>query len=164
MGAIKIGFGDVGIFDQIKSRTIWQVSGNVEFRGKANIGHGSKLSISGNLLIGKNFNITAESSIIVKKEIAIGKNVLISWDSLIMDTDFHKIYNIERECINEPSKITIGDNVWIGCRTLILKGVEIENGTIVGAGSVVSKSIKDKNCIAVGQPCKAIKYNVTWEE
>ena len=56
---VKIGFGDVGHYDRKRSRTIWQVSGEVNFRGKASIGHGSKISVRGKLELGERFNITA---------------------------------------------------------------------------------------------------------
>lgn len=51
-GLIKIGFGHVGIFDKRKSRSIWEVSGSVIFKGRANIGHGSKISAGGTLVLG----------------------------------------------------------------------------------------------------------------
>ncbi|MGG3709701.1 hypothetical protein, partial [Heyndrickxia coagulans] len=80
---VKIGFGDVGIFDRHLSRTIWENSGHVIFDGKANIGHGSKISVSGLLEIGNDFVITAESSIICFKHVKFGDEVLISWENLI---------------------------------------------------------------------------------
>ena len=62
-GSIRIGFGDVGHYDRKRSRTIWQVSGEVNFKGKASIGHGSKISVRGKLALGDGFNITAESTV-----------------------------------------------------------------------------------------------------
>ena len=53
--------------------------------------------------------------------------------------------------------VTIGSNVWIGGGSIILPGVTIGDNTTIGAGSVVSKSIP-ANCLAVGNPCKVIKY------
>lgn len=164
-GIIKIGFGDVGIFDQQRSRTIWRVSesGFVEFKGKANIGHGSKLSVSGKLVIGKNLIITAESSVVVENCITIGDNVLVSWDSLIMDTDFHKIYDLNGDQTNIPMQIIIGNKVWIGCRTIILKGVKIADGVVIAASSTVIKSININNSIAGGNPARVIKENIKWQ-
>ncbi|MBQ2259669.1 MAG: sugar O-acetyltransferase, partial [Spirochaetales bacterium] len=52
--------------------------------------------------------------------------------------------------------IKVGNNVWIGTGTIILAGVEIGDGSIVGAGSVVTKSIPS-NVIAYGNPCKVIR-------
>lgn len=162
-GSVLIGFGDIGIFDQKKSRTIWEVSGHVIFNGKANIGHGSKISVSGNLSIGKDFRISAESAIIASKSIYIGNNVLISWDSLIMDTDFHKIYDSNGKQTNPSLPIYIGNNVWIGCRTFIPKGIKISEGTIISATSTVTKSLNTKNSIIGGNPTQILKSDVTWE-
>jgi acetyltransferase-like isoleucine patch superfamily enzyme len=161
-GHIKIGFGEVGIFDQHRSRTIWQVTGTVEFKGKASIGHGSKISVSGILVVGCGFSMTAESSIVAQKEISFGDNVLVSWDSLIMDTDFHNIFDKNGIHINYPMPIFIGANVWIGCRTLILKGSQIADGVVVAAASTVTKSIKEKNTIIAGSPAFVVKENISW--
>lgn len=54
-------------------------------------------------------------------------------------------------------KIIIEDDVWIGMNSLILSGVKIGKGAVIGAGSVVSKDIPPY-AIAVGNPCKVIKY------
>ena len=71
-GNIRIGFGDVGHYDRKRSRSIWQVSGEVDFKGKASIGHGSKISVRGKLELGDKFNITAESTIVAPKRSALG--------------------------------------------------------------------------------------------
>jgi len=91
-GMIKIGFGEVGIFDKKYSRSILELSGKIIFNGNANIGHGSKISVGKDAILnlGNNFIITAESSIVCFKKITFGDNCLISWDDLFMDTDFHK--------------------------------------------------------------------------
>lgn len=165
-GMIKIGYGEVGIFDRIFSRTILQIEGELIFLGKANIGHGSKISVgnNGKLIIGKNFKITAETAIVCHKEIIFGNGILISWDNLIMDTDFHKIYNLNsKEQINHSKKIVIEDNVWIGCRNTILKGTIIKQGSIVGANSLVGCQFNENNILIVGNPAKIKKRNICWE-
>ena len=162
-GVIKIGFGNIGIFDPYTSRTIWNVTGYVEFKGRAFIGHGSKISIDGSLILGKDFCINAESSIVSQENITIGDNVLISWDSLIMDTDFHDIYDHNGHQTNKPLPVIIGNKVWIGCRTLILKGVHIADGVVVAAASTVTKSIGVSNSIAGGSPAKILKENIEWK-
>ncbi len=161
---IKIGFGNVGIFDQHRSRTIWKVTGTVEFRGKAAIGHGSKIAVTGRLVLGKKLHITAESSIVVATEVSIGDNVIISWDSLIMDTDFHDIMGEDGELLNAPEPISIADNVWIGCRTLILKGTVIPKGSVVAAASTVTKPIAQENVIIGGSPARIIKEHISWKK
>jgi acetyltransferase-like isoleucine patch superfamily enzyme len=163
-GMIRIGFGEVGIFDLRRSRSVWQVSGEVIFKGSANIGHGSKISIGENgiLELGDNFKITAESAIAAHKHIKFGAHCLVSWDCLIMDTDFHKIIE-DGHVINSPEAVIIGEKVWIGCRNLILKGAIIADNSIIGANSTVSKDISYKSGIHAGNPIKHYKENVTWE-
>ena len=58
--------------------------------------------------------------------------------------------------IVEARPVTIGKNVWITERCIILGGVEIGDNTIIGAGSVVTRSIP-ANVLAAGNPCKAIR-------
>lgn len=94
--------------------------------------------------------------------ITIGNYVKIGADCIIMDSDAHSInfynrrnYNTDKEnTISQP--IIINDDVLIGARCIILKGVTIGARTVIGAGSVVTHSIPE-NCIAAGNPCKIIK-------
>ena len=162
-GMIEIGFGEVGIFDQHRSRTIWQVSGTVEFKGDAHIGHGSKISVAGKLVLGRNFTITAESSIVAAKEVLIGDDVLLAWDVLLMDTDFHQILDSEGRRVNPDAPVVICDRVWIGCRSLVLKGVRVADGVVVAAGSVVSKSVTLENSVIGGSQISVLRENISWK-
>lgn len=164
-GLIQIGYGNVGIFDKKMSRTIWEVYGNVIFGGNAIIGHGSKIvvGLEGSLIIGENFKMTAESAIIAYKKIQFGNDCLLSWEIQIMDTDFHKIKNESGEIINNPQPIIIGNHVWIGSRSTILKGAIIPDNTIIGVNSLVNKELPEGNCIYAGSPAKCVKEKVSWE-
>ena len=53
--------------------------------------------------------------------------------------------------------IKIGKDCWLGGGVIVLAGVEIGDGTTIGAGSVVTKNIP-KNCVAAGSPCRVIRY------
>lgn len=161
---VEIGFDKVGIFDNKFSRSIWEVFGTVVFKGNALIGHGSKISVgnNGTLIFGNNFEVSAESTIIAYSKVHFGDNCLLSWDILIMDTDLHKIKNEYGEVINEPKPILIGDNVWIGCRSLILKGSIIPNNCVIGANSTVNNELNDANNLYVGSPVRSVKSNITW--
>lgn len=164
-GLVKIGFDGVGIFDSKRSKAIWQVEGTVEFCGKANIGQGSKISVGGGatLKIGNNLTVTAESSIIANHRIIFGDDCLLSWDILCMDTDFHKISH-NGKTINENSEVHIGNHVWVGCRTTILKGSSIPDGSVVGANSVVAGKFDKKNVIIAGNPAKICKDTIEWNK
>jgi len=166
---IKIGFGEVGIFDQMKERSVLKLEGSMMFQGRANIGHGCKICIGseGKLTFGNEIIITAESSIICNKEIYIADKAMISWETLIMDTDLHPIYDESKNVINSDEKIEIGEKVWIGCRCTILKGVKLEKGSIIAAGTTVSKAIKKEgqekeNCLFAGSPPKILRERVEW--
>ena len=86
--------------------------------------------------------------------IEIGDGALIGHNTTIATLN-HDL-NPEKRASLTPSPVKIGKNVWIGSDCTILPGVEIGDGAIIGAGSVVTKSIP-KNTIAVGNPAKVIK-------
>ena len=160
---IQIGHGYVGIFDKEVSRTIWEVSGTVIFKGTANIGHGSKICVmSGTLVLGNNFRITAESTIVTANNIVFGKDCLLSWDILIMDTDFHNVKDKSENILNPPAPIIIGNKVWIGCRCLILKGATIPDNSVIGANSFVGKRLEKENAVYGGQPVRLLKEEIIW--
>ena len=96
------------------------------------------------------------------KQVVIGKDCLISYDVDIRCSDSHAIFDQQsKQRINHAKDIKIADHVWIGAKSILLKGVTIESGSVVGAGSVVTKSIP-ANAIAVGNPAKSIRSNIKW--
>jgi len=94
-----------------------------------------------------------------KKSIKIGENVAISHDVTIMDSDAH---NISYDGYQMTKPIIIGDNVWIGSRAMIMKGVSIGDGAIIAAGSVVTKDVPDNSLVA-GVPAQVIKKIIKWD-
>lgn len=162
-GMIKFGMDSLGIYDNKRSRSIWEVRGNIVFKGWAYFGNGSKISVmdSGKLILGDNLHISGETAIVCKNHIEFDRNVLISWDTLVMDTDFHKIiYNGEEQ--SPDGEIFVGENVWIGCRCLILKNTIIPDGCIIGAFSRVSYKFSEKESLIIGNPAKIIKSEINW--
>ena len=108
------------------------------------------------IVIGNNVGMSG-AVISSMTSIKIGNNVLIGSGVLITDNDAHPINPIHR---NNESKILtapieIKDDVFIGARSIILKGVTIGNGAVVGAGSVVAKDVPDFAIVA-GNPAKVI--------
>lgn len=162
-GMITIGYGDVGIYNGAKLRSIFKLEGLIEFNGKANIGYGSKLDIgkTGTLKLGRNISISAATSIICHKGITIGDDCVLSWDILFMDTDLHDIKNKSGNIINSPKEIVIGNNVWIGCRCLILKGTHVGEGNVIAANATLTKTYNQQNSILTGD--KILKQDISWE-
>jgi len=165
-GMVKLGPHGLGTQDLLYSRTMWQVAGTLVVKGKTNIGRGCKISVGKEavLTLGKDFQITGNSEIICQKEITFGNDCLLSWDILMMDTDFHQIVNEGGEIINAPMPISIGNHVWIGCRNTILKGVTIADNNVVSANSTVTRSIDESNCVigGHGKTVGVIKRGVGW--
>jgi acetyltransferase-like isoleucine patch superfamily enzyme len=92
----------------------------------------------------------------IRKRISIGKNSLIASGCRFIDHD-HGIAlgELIGRQDGPEAEIIIGEDVWIGCNVIILKGVTIADGAVVAAGAIVTKSIP-KNEIWAGVPAKKI--------
>jgi acetyltransferase-like isoleucine patch superfamily enzyme len=86
------------------------------------------------------------------RSIKLGNNVRCGANTLITDADWH----LDDPRSSTPREIIIEDNVWLGVNSVILKGVTIGANTVIGANSVVTKSIP-ANVIAAGNPCRVIR-------
>ncbi len=92
-----------------------------------------------------------------KEKISIGNDVMCGANTLITDFDWHGILPHERKTSSGDSQpIHIGNNVFIGYGSIVLKGVTIGENSVIGANSVVTRDIP-ANVIAGGNPCKVIK-------
>ena len=89
------------------------------------------------------------------KYIKIGKNCAIGPYAIILDSDGHQILG---KC--NTAEVIIGNNVWIGARVTILKGVHIGDGAVIAAGTIVNK-VPAKSLVA-GNPMHLICDNVEW--
>lgn len=109
--------------------------------------------------IGDNVGISG-ATIYARSRIVIGSNTNIGGNVKILDNDFHPVDPKERLEDNKNAigtlPVYIGENCFIGCNVLILKGSKIGNNCVVGAGAVVSGSFED-NCVIAGNPAKIIK-------
>lgn len=110
--------------------------------------------------MGDNFTISSNSEIICKTRIEIGNDCLLSWHILIMDSDMHKIFQYGKY-INPAKPIIIGNHVWIGCRSSILKGVRIADNTVIASNSVITNSWESDGCIISSN--RILKQNISWE-
>ena len=87
--------------------------------------------------------------------ITIGHSVMMANGVYITDSDWHGVYDrIDR--IPEDTPVVIGDNVWLGDRSTVLKGVTIGDNSIVAAGAVVTRDVP-ANAIVAGNPAQVVK-------
>jgi acetyltransferase-like isoleucine patch superfamily enzyme len=97
------------------------------------------------------------------KKITIGEDCMFSYAIEFRTGDSHSIIDNEtKKRINLAQNIVVGNHVWIGAHSIILKGVNIGNNSIIGTNSLVTNSIPS-NSIAAGIPAKIIKNNVDWD-
>jgi acetyltransferase-like isoleucine patch superfamily enzyme len=129
------------------------------------------LSLGNNAFIGNFVRIQASGSIKIKDNVYIGHNNYIFGKNIYIGNDFMSGPNV---CImagnhglklNAPINaqpttnlgIRIGNDVWVGCNATILDGVVIGDHVVIGAGSVVTKSLPNFS-ICVGNPAHPISY------
>lgn len=111
-----------------------------------------KVSIGDNVWINRNCSLYPSAQI-KEAEIVIGNNVAIGPETSLFSAGH------DHRQINLPDiarTIRIGDHVWIGGKSIILPGVEIGEGAVVGAGSVVTKNVAPYTIVA-GNPARMIK-------
>lgn len=159
---VRIGFHENTTYDQRHNYAVWNLTGNVVFRGRAHIGNGSVMFTEGKLILGDGFTMSGNSVIRCYNQIEFGKESLVADGCLIQDGDNHSIFR-GGMYVNPSKPIKIGNKVWIGARCIILKGVNISDGVVVGAGSTVVKSIEQESCVVAGNPWKVIRENIKWE-
>lgn len=122
--------------------------------------HGKKIFIGNDVRIGINCTFIDDTTIRIGNRVMIASNVqiytashpVLPQERLVDDwkekgTTFFRTY---------AQEVIIENNAWIGGGVIILPGVTIGENCVIGAGSVVTRSIP-ANCVAVGNPCKVIR-------
>ena len=134
----------------------------VKIGNNCNLEHSIFLKFEGiwnkgpSIIIGDNVFLGNNCEFNIGNRIEIGNDTLIASGCKFIDHDHGiSIGNTIRSQKGIQKEILIGNDVWLGCNVTVLKGIVIENGAIVGAGSIVTKSIS-KNEIWAGVPAKKI--------
>lgn len=161
---MRVGLSDgEGTLDRRNIRCVLEISGKIVVEDKFTIGRGSRICVGrdGVLTVNSMTN-TSRLHIVCMDRINIGNNVLVAWDTTIMDSDMHIIKDVASGELKSPTKeIKIEDNVWIGTKSVILKGTYLPMGSIVGAGSVVSGKYDKNYSVIGGNPAKVLKVGLT---
>jgi acetyltransferase-like isoleucine patch superfamily enzyme len=137
-------------------------NGSIDVGDRVVIWPGVKLSVDGHedfarLRIGDRTRLGDRTEIHCGLEVSIGSGCAIAWDVVILDRDYHRLGTESERC--RPVKIE--DRVWIGCRAIVLKGVTIGSGSVVAAGSVVTRDVPARALVA-GNPAAVVREDVSW--
>lgn len=149
-GAISVGSG-VSLISSWRRATACALAFPVRLRV---FGPGAEI------VIGDESQLSGVSISARSTRVEIGRRVLIAPNCVITDSDFHAPWPAE-ERISAPGMagdrpVRIGDYAWIGMNSIILKGGEIGEGAVIGAGSVVCGHIPPY-CVAAGAPARVIR-------
>lgn len=133
---------------------------NFIVKGSYSIYSGGYISVSDNatLIIGSGF-LNNNGKISCFEKIEIGNDVKLSEEVIIRDSDNHLM---KYDGYIKTKPIKIGNHVWVGMRAVILKGVTVNDGAVIAAGSVVIKDVPP-NTLVGGVPARVIKENIEWE-
>ena len=120
---------------------------------------------NGKITVGENTMVCGQTqlSCIEGTKIEIGKDCMFSSGIYVATGDAHSILNEKGERINPSIDITLKDHIWVGYHATILKGVTIENDSIVGARAVVTKAFDKQGVALAGSPAKIVKENISWD-
>ena len=113
----------------------------------------SNLSVGNNCHIGKNSFFDLRDSIIIGNDVTLSMNTSIITHIQLGQSNMKHLYETKIE------KVIIEDGVYIGAHCLILMGVTINKNSLIGANSLVNKSIP-KKCVAYGNPAKVVKTQI----
>jgi carbonic anhydrase/acetyltransferase-like protein (isoleucine patch superfamily) len=110
------------------------------------------------LIIGDNTTLNYQVGISVERKVEIGNNCTIAGETKIFDNNSHSIYLKDNRKMtkDDVAPVKLEDNVWIGMRCIILKGITIGKGAVVAAGSVVTKDVQSMTLVG-GNPARFIK-------
>lgn len=133
-------------------RLLKKCGDNVIVKSKCYFGKGTNLKVGNFSQLGQNARLGGP--------ISLGNHVMMGPDVVIMGVT-HDVSDLTKVMVDPTNpriekEVIIGNNVWIGTRVIIMPGVEIGDGSIIGAGAVVTKSFP-QNSIIGGVPAKLIK-------
>jgi len=138
-------------------------NGRLTIGGVVQISHGSRILVGENahLELENEVYLNYDASITCWDHISIGKNAGISWNTNIIDGNFHEI-SVRGRALPRTQPLRIGDRVLIGTGATIV-GASIGDGSVVGAGSVVFSDMPPKVLVS-GNPARATVKDISWLE
>lgn len=109
-----------------------------------------------NVYMGKKVYANFDLTLVDDGNIYIGDYVMFGPDVTIATANHPIAPELRQKGLQYNKDIHIGNNVWIGAKTVVLPGVTIGDNSVIGAGSIVTRDIP-ANVVAVGDPCRVLR-------
>ncbi|MCE8949399.1 acyltransferase [Bacteroides thetaiotaomicron] len=161
-GMIRLGFLTATAYPN--NGISWNNEGMIIFKGKCVIGNNAFIVTGkrGVIEFGENFCSTTSLKIISCIGIKFGKSVTLGWEVIIMDTNFHPLYDIEKNKFKKAyGEIVIGEYNWFSSQCYIMHSVHTPERCVFGARSVLVNGGKyEPYCVYGGNPVRVLSRNI----
>lgn len=94
--------------------------------------------------------------------LTLGAGCMLSANTDVRTGDSHALYDAEGARCNAARDVCLEEQVWLGNRAMVLKGVRLARGCVVGAGSVVTRACAQPECVLAGNPAEIKRRGVRW--
>ncbi len=160
-GRLFLGVYQVGFLSHF-DKSYMHVRGKLVVEGDVSLGKGCRVDVGpGATCILRGCTVTGATNVIVARRTEIGEGTVISWGCEFLDENWHTIaYEGRRE---REGGIVVGRRVWIGSHVKVLKGARIADGSVVAAGSVITKAFDEQNVLLAGNPAAIVRRGVSWQ-
>lgn len=157
-GMIKLGCFEVSVYPN--NGITLELYGDVEFKGRCNIGNNSYVTVGpqGHLVFGEYFRATTSLKLIAFHHVVFHDRVLIGWNTIIMDTNFHRLKRVDGKPTNRGyGSVIVGANTWICNNVEITPGTTIPHHSVIQAHALVTKRMEQESyALYGGNPAKLI--------
>lgn len=161
-GMIQLGFPRAATYPD--NGFTWRNRGRVIFKGDCYIGNDCHIIVGkqGMLTLGSDFRANAGLKLVAQCNIKFGNHVRVGWGCILMDTNFHPLYDMEKKKFKRAfSPITIGDYNWFGLQCYVMHGVHTPDRCIFAARSTVTRGGNfESYCVHGGSPLHILTRNV----
>lgn len=133
--------------------------GRRSFAASVRVGEDATVLIADDVSAASTVTISAVEGV----RVSIGRDVMFAGAVQVRADDGHPIFDVRSGLrVNPASSIRIGEHVWIGHGCMIMPGAGIADGSVIGAGSVVTSLIPN-NAMAAGVPATVVRRDIAWE-
>lgn len=161
-GMIRLGFPRAATYP--RTGITWRNHGKVVFKGSCKIPNDCFIIVGkqATLTFGDDFNMNAGTKLVCNCLITFGSHTRIGWGCIIMDTNFHPLYDMDKKRFKKAfGPIVIGDYNWFGTQCYVMHSVTTPERCIFGARSMVTRGGKyESYCVHGGSPIHVLSRNV----